>query len=68
MKIAFFYIWNCYQLVGSVGKSMATFYLSEVPDYAVFRWLSLPSLAWLQQLGQAERITARVGAWRQVEA
>lgn len=30
MKLAFFYVWTNYPLVGSGGKTMSTYYLSDV--------------------------------------
>ena len=58
--MAFYYIWNSFSLVGSVGKSLTTFYLNDAPDYAVFHWLSTQTLTWLGSLEIAEQVTARV--------
>lgn len=30
MKYAFYYVWNKYQLIGSAGKAISTYYLSDV--------------------------------------
>lgn len=30
MKYAFYYIWNTYPLIGSAGKAISTYYLSDV--------------------------------------
>lgn len=71
MKYAFYYIWNTYQLIGSAGKAISTYYLSDVkilreietqpPDYTVFRWLNVQGLNGLKQIEQGERLIARVG-------
>ena len=58
--MAFYYIWNSFSLVGSVGKSLTTFYFNDAPDYAVFHWLSTQTLTWLGSLENAEQVTARV--------
>ena len=58
--MGFYYIWNSYSLVGSVGKSLTTFYLNDAPDYTVYHWLSTQTLACMKSLENAEHVTARV--------
>ena len=60
MKIAFFYVWHRYQLVGTVGKSLSSYYLSDVPDNTIYCWLSIPTLSYLKQVEQDEKILLHV--------
>lgn len=71
MKLAFFFIWTNYPLVGSAGKTISTYYLSDVsvwkvcerqpPDYTVYRWLNTSSVSELKEVSNAEKMTAKVG-------
>lgn len=66
MRLAFYFIWNNYQLVGSAGKSISTFYLSEVPDYAVYRWMTSGSLSEIGNIEQSERVLSHVILFNQL--
>ena len=60
LLLAFYVIWNSYQLTGTAGRSISTYYLSEIPDYAVYRWLNTAAFAQIRMVEQGEEVFSRV--------